>query len=69
MVNKESQATHRNNQELHPKGVVVAVICGLEFEEEEIDGDEGWSDEENFHGSVVDRYKGGEQVQVPGDEN
>lgn len=38
MVDKECQASNWDNQELHPESVVVAIVGGLEFNVDQVNG-------------------------------
>ena len=48
---------------------MIVIIGGLELEEHEIAGPDGWGKKEDLHGRVVHRDKAGEEVQVPGQEH
>lgn len=38
MVDQESQPSHRDHQELHSEGVMVAIIGRLELHVDQVDG-------------------------------
>lgn len=65
MVDEDGQTSNRNHQELHSECVMVAVVRCLELVIDEEESEEGESEEDNFHGGVVERDKGCQQVQVP----
>lgn len=69
MVDQESKATHRNDQELHSESVMVAIIGGFELGVDQVDSGVCTSDVNNLHSGVVQRDKRGEEVQVASREN
>lgn len=44
MVDEESQAAHRDDQELHPESVVVAIVGGFELGVDQVHQGVGTSD-------------------------
>lgn len=38
MVDEEGQASDRDHQELHPEGIMVSVVGGLELGVDQVDG-------------------------------
>ena len=52
-----------------PKGVMVAVVGGLELDIHEVHGGGRRRDEKDLHDRVVQRDKVGEEVQVAGDKH
>merc|ERR1719278_737115 len=64
VVEDDSQEGGRGQEELHPEGVVVAIIGGFEFEIHQIDGPSGAADEEELHDGVVQADEVGQEVQI-----
>lgn len=60
MVHQERQATNWHHQEFHAESVMIRIICSLELDEHEVHSEEGRSNEENLHSSVVGRDEGSE---------
>ena len=69
MIDQHSQSSSRDDQKLRPKCVVIGVVGGFEFKEDEIESAIGGHQEHNLHDSVVWRDKVGEDVKVAGSED
>lgn len=69
MVDQESKATHRNNQELHSESVMVTIIGSFELDVDQVDGGVRTADVNNLHRGVVQRDKRGKEVQIASREN
>ena len=68
VVEKQREQRAGEHEELHPEGVVVAVVGRLELDVHEIDRAPAGDQEEDLHGRVVERDEVGDQVQVSGHE-
>lgn len=69
MVNQESQATNRDDQELHSEGVMVSIISCLELHVDQVHSGVWTSDVDDLHGGVVERDERCEQVKVSSGEH
>jgi len=64
MINKNSEASHRNNQEFHSESVMVAVVRCPELLVHKNQRGIRRQNEDDFHHRVVDRHEYREQVEV-----
>ena len=64
MVEHQSKKQRGSDEKFNPKGVMVAVIGGLELDVHQIDGSGSRANKEELHGGVVEGDEGGEEVEV-----
>ena len=64
MVEHQTKKQRGTDEKFDPKGVVVAVVGGLELDVHQIDGGGSRANEEELHGGVVEGDEGGEEVKV-----
>ena len=57
VIDKESQSSNWDNQELNAESVVVTVVGSLELVVHQEQSEVWSSDEENLHTCVIDGYK------------
>lgn len=57
VIDKESQSSNWDNQELDAESVVVTIVGGLELVVHQEQSEVWSSDEENLHTCVIDGYK------------
>ena len=60
MVEHQGKKQRGTDKKLNSKGVVVAVVGGLELHVHQIDGSGSRADKEELHGGVVEGDEGGE---------
>ena len=62
MIHQECQSSYRYNEKLNSEGVMIGVVGWFEVYIHQIDCGIGREDKEDFHGGVVNRDEGSEQV-------
>ena len=64
MIDENGESGRRKDDEFHPKGVVIRIVRRLEVHVDEIDGDVGGHDKDDFHRRVVDRDEIRHQIEI-----
>lgn len=66
MVDEQGEDEAGHQEELNPERVVVVVVGGPELHVHQVNRGIGGYDEHKLHNSVICRYVGRQQIQVPG---
>ncbi len=64
MIDKHSQTSHGNDEELGTKGVMVRVVRGLKLDEDEVYGGIGGDKKHYFHEGIIRGHKISEEVKI-----
>ena len=69
VIDQAGQASNWHYEEFHTECVVVTIVRCLELHVDQVDGNESAQNVDGFHGAIVHRDEGCEQIQIASDED